>query len=747
MTQPLTNAEKLSKLPWSIGSNALVSAFVQLTFLGSVFILFLNTLGLDKTQIGFLLSLVPYTGLIALFIAPLIARYGYKRTFVHFSILRVIFAALLLLTPVVISILGAEITLLFITVVVILFSLTRSVVVTAYYPWAQEYIPTSIQGKYSATNNLFTTLSGFLAVTLAGFVLDLTTGLSGYLILIVIGVICGSLAIWAVLYVPGGAPVPVERGVMSAFRDTMSALRDKGLLFFLGGVGLITLATVPLTSFVPLFLQEQVGLSSGNVVLVQTGVLLGGLVSTYLWGWTSDRYGSRPIMLSGICLLASLPIFFMLMPRTSPVSLYVALGVAFLQGIADMGWVIGSTRLLFVSIVPPEKKSEYTALYFACIGVFGGTSQLIAGQVVQLSSGVSGSFYFFTFDSYTPLFLLSIIFAALSLITLRGVRSDTQVTVEEFAGMFLQGNPLSAMTSLVGYHFARDESRVVAMTERLGETRSPFTVDELLEVLADPRFNVRFEAIISIARTRPHPRLTHALIDVFNGTELALSNMAAWALGRVGDEMAIEALRNGLNSKYHSIQANSARALGRLGDTEITALLLERLDHEPDKGLQMAYASALGNLKAREATAQILHLLDAMQNEGARRELSLTLARLVGNEGGFIQLYRDARADFATATAQAATTLKRKFGKALDNGNNVISTLSACADTLARDKITEGASHLVYVIENLPTHHYEHHSLLILHDCATHLQTHGAARTEYMLLTLHTLDAGWHTKE
>ena len=45
-----------------------------------------------------------------------------------------------------------------------------------------------------------------------------------------------------------------------------------------------------------------------------------------------------------------------------------------------------------------------------------------------------------------------------------------------------------------------------AMTERLGVARSPLTVDELLLALHDPRFPVRFEAIVSIARRRPDPR-------------------------------------------------------------------------------------------------------------------------------------------------------------------------------------------------------------------------------------------------
>lgn len=738
----ITNAEKLNKLSWSLATNGLTNAFLQLTFLGSVFILFLNTLGLSKTQIGFLLSLLPYTGLIALFIAPVITRFGYKRTFGLFNAIRVLVAACLLLLPWLVSTFDAEVTLLYITVIVILFSVTRSIVITAYYPWAQEYVPRSIQGKYAAVNNLFTTLAGFLAVTLAGFVLDLFVGLTGFIILIGIGLGLGVISIWTILFIPGGAPIKTARSVSAAFLDTIAALRDKGLLFFLIGLGLITLAIIPLTSFVPLFMQEIVGLSSGNVVLIQTGMLLGGLASTYLWGWTADRYGSRPIMLSGIVLYALLPIFWMLMPRNSQLSLYVALVISFFHGIADMGWIIGSTRLLYVSIVPPEQKSEYTALYYACVGLFGGTSQLLAGQIVQHSAGVSGQFFIFKFDAYTGLFVLSMILALCSLFIMRSVRADTKVTVEEFAGMFLRGNPFMAMTSLVGYHFARDESTLVAITERLGETRSPLMVDELLEVLADPRFNVRIEAIISIARTRQDPRLTQALIDVFNGTELALSNMAAWALGRVGDQAAIEPLRVGLDSKYHSVQVSSTRALGKLNDIAIIPMLRERLHHEQDKGLRMAYASALGNLKAIDAAPELLDLLYVTQNEGARRELALSLARLVGDEGHFIQLLRQAQGEPGTATSLAVSAFMKKIRSDRPD-DSLLDLLKTCADNLARDDFTQGVAHLRQAFGLLPESKYDGHTDLILQTCAQHLAEFEASRMEYILLALHTLTIGW----
>ena len=109
----------------------------------------------------------------------------------------------------------------------------------------------------------------------------------------------------------------------------------------------------------------------------------------------------------------------------------------------------------------------------------------------------------------------------------------------QFAGIFLRGNPFLAMSSMIRYYLARDERAAVQVTERLGRARSPLTVDELLEALEDPRYNVRFEAVISIARMPPDPRLRVALEEVLDGSELALSAVAAWALGRLGDPQAL----------------------------------------------------------------------------------------------------------------------------------------------------------------------------------------------------------------
>jgi hypothetical protein len=117
-----TTVDKLRGLPWSIASNAAQSVYLQLTFFGSVFVLFLNSLGLDNVQIGFLLSLLPFTGILSLALAPAIARVGYKRTWLTFFGLRTFVTAFLLFTPFVVARFGEEAAMGFLTAVVLVYA-------------------------------------------------------------------------------------------------------------------------------------------------------------------------------------------------------------------------------------------------------------------------------------------------------------------------------------------------------------------------------------------------------------------------------------------------------------------------------------------------------------------------------------------------------------------------------------------------------------------------------------------------
>jgi HEAT repeat protein/Na+/melibiose symporter-like transporter len=733
-----TTVEKLRGLPWSIAGDTANTIFAQLVFFGSVFVLFLDELGLNKTQIGTLLSLIPFCGLLALVIAPTTARFGFKRTFVTFFGIRKVITVFLLLTPWVASTWGPGPAMVFVAAITAGFALTKAVADTAAFPWVQEYIPDSVRGKYYATSNLFTTIAAFLTVTSAGFVIARVEGLAGFMLLIAIGVIVGFVSVFSYSRVPGGA---AQQRANADLRKLFTALGDANFVRYMVGISLIVVGFVPLLSFLPLFMREEVGLSESQTVFLTNGNLLGGLLAGYLWGWASDRYGSKPVMMSGLLIRLLLPLLWFLMPRHSEWSLYVALSIAVLQGFADVGWSIGSARLLFVSVVPAAQSMEYMALYYAWAGLITGLSQALGGSILDLAAGVQGQIGPFVIDPYLVLQSGALILGVLALWLFGKVRADNRVSTGQFAGLFFHGNPLRAIESIVRYQRARGERAAVFTTERLGQAHNRLAVDELLDALRDPRFNVRYEAIIAASRMPPDPRLTAALIGVLQGKSPALSVIAAWALGRAEDPTAIDALRAGMNSPYRSIQSHCARSLATLGDQGIIPLLLKRLPAEPDYGLKVAYASALGKLGTTRGLDLVLELLVDADDESTRLELALAVARMIGQEDGFIRLTRAVRTQPGTAIAQVLTPLRRKVGKLTAEDPQRLAHFDNCVDALAREDLAGGVAHLHELLISLPLERMQQSAAAILRVCTDGLERWGFDRVEYPLLALLTLAA------
>lgn len=730
-----TTTEKLRALPWSYAANGANSIYAQLTFFGPVFVLFLDELSISNTEIGFLLSLVPFMGLIALFIVPYVARFGYKRTFITFWGARKGFAALLLLVPWVSIQFGTQAALLLVTIIVGGFSLCRAIAETGYYPWQQEFVPDSVRGKYAATNTIISNLVSIGAVAVATFVLGLTTDMNRFLLLFVVGTAAGLIGVLMYTRIPGGAPSPADNK-QGSYHDLLQAAKDKNLQIYLAGIFLFTFGTGPLYSFLPLFMSQQVQLSDGGILSLQISVLIGGLISSQLLGWSADRYGSKPVMLSGVIMTLILPFGWLAMPRGTESSLIIANILAFFQGVAGIAWGVGSGKLLFVKVVPTAQKAEYMAVYYAAIGLIGGFSQIMGGSLLDGFKGVSGQFMFIVLDEYAILIILSIILTALSLPLFQYVKSDSDVSISEFAGFFIHGNPLYALETMVRFYRAKDEKAVVRLTARLGHTKSPLTVDEMLDALNDPRFNVRFEAIISIARMNPAQPLTDALIALVHGTELSLSVMAAWALGRIGDVQALPALREGLDSEYKSIRAHCARALGTLGDREIIPILHERLKVEEDKGLQIAYAATLASLQAHDTIETIFKVMEQTQNDKARMEITLSLARIVEDEHHFVTLLRQIRTDSGTAIAQELTRCRNRFDKHPETNGNEHLPFETAIREFASGDLSAGVNSLLLILEALPMPYQDEVTQKLLDGCIQGLRQWGLERMENVILSL-----------
>ena len=732
-----TTLEKMQGLKWAILFTGGNSAYVQLTFFGSLFVLFLDTLGFSKTEIGGLLALLPLTGLMALFIGPQMARFGYKRAFLTFFGARTLVSALLLLTPLLITWVTGRGVLYFIVIILLFFSVFRAIGLIGWMPWNTEFVPASVRGKYTGLNNISSNAAAFITVTIASLALGESPTISDFNLMFAIGIGFAVISLAFISRVPGGAPIASSGQTVANLRQILAVFNDRNMTMYLIGRNLVGLAIGPMVSFVPLFMAEKVGLNSGEIVFLQTGTLLGGMLFSYIWGWASDRYGSKPVMLWGTLLTATLPVFWFLMPKFSVFSLSFALGIALFKGIADTSWNIGAATTLYVNIVPIKKRASYMGLHYAMISIFSAISQLFSGYLLDATENINIAFWGIQIDSYFILFVLTVVLLLIAVVFLWRIQVRENVGVGQFATMFMRGNPLLAMSSMIGFHRARDEKRVIQQTERLGKAQSPLNVEELLSALADPRFNVRYEAVISIARHGQNEKLTQGLLDVLQGKDPALASLAAWALGRVADPAAIPALRAMLVTPYRSVKGYCIRALGSMNDQESRERFVQEFDQEEDTGLQLAYASALSKLSALESLPRMLEVLAEKNDMTLRNQFTMALAILLGDDNTVIELLRKYPDDPGTTISQGILVFgNTAYVETLGIKEGVLKI----ANLFARQNLQEGTRSLLLLIEdhfdNLPV---EPSHQKIVRASLGKLSSGQEFRQEYLILLIFIL--------
>jgi HEAT repeat protein len=735
----LTNLEKIRRLPWQYGGNAANVIFWFTAAYGSVFTLFLNEVGFDKARIGFLISLLPFCGPLALVAAPFAQRFGFKRTFLTFYTLRKFCAALLLLTPLIMGYFGRDVTFLWVAAAVLAFAICRATAETALYPWSQEMIPDSFRGKFSAISNIISMFVSMLTIGIAGLAIRRWESLNTFVVLMSCGIVAGLISAWCFSFVPGGAPQQ-HRGSRAHYRGMWLSLFDTNYRKFMIGLGMISFATTSLAAFAPLYFKEKIGLPAGMVVWMDIGNFTGSLISCYLWGWAADRYGSKPVMLLGGCLWSFFPILCFVMPRGMPISPMFAAGAMFLLGVANLAWAIGLNRYLFVSAVPPDKKTQYLAVFYAGAGLANGLGPLICGFLLKQFDWISSKVFIFHIDSYTVLFFVSggLIFAGA--LVLSYVRSDGAMPMKKFVSMFLQGNPLMAANSVWRYYRAANEESRVLLTERMGYSNNPLSTNELIEALHDPSFNVRYEAIIAIAHMRPSPELVDALLLVLGGNEPDLSSHAAWALGKLGDKSALIGLREMLNSDQPLLRARCARALATLGDNASIPEIISHFKRENNPGLKIAYAQALGKLRCDIAIQEMLEFFDSLEDEVLRSEMALALARIVGEESRYISLWRQLRSDFNTGSAQALLDLRKEMLLVPRLPAKLANIADNASSLLAGGDIDQAVAILHKLIAFMPPDKASSAQRTILSFCDSGLGRQ-LVQKQLILLTLHTLDA------
>jgi HEAT repeat protein/sugar phosphate permease len=665
-----TSAQKIHALPWALTAQTSRSIYVNLTMAGPVFLLFLNHLGFGKSQIGIVLSIIPFLGVLSLFLSSIESRFGYKRSYLAMSGLGVLVMSSFIAIPWVLSHYGTGAALAFIITVITAFAFFRSAAICGLTPWMQEFIPDSVRGKFAAISNITGVLASSATVAFAGAYLGAKASLSQFVTLFIVAFVIGLIGVLFYSFVPGGrAVLKTEKQVDKT--TVLEMLKDRDFTRFLIGAAFVTLGWIPVApgGFLALYLNDVIRVDPAQITLCASIIMGVGIFTSFFWGWAADRYGSKPIMLICLGIMWFFPLALCLLPPSSEDAFYIIVAVGIVIGLTMPGWGISSSRYLFVNLIPSEHRGQYTAMQLTFEGLFCGITPLLTGVMLSYSEGISAVFGWIEIGQYTPILVASFVMLATAMVILNGLPSDSNVSIAQFAGMFVAGRPLTAMYGMYSFSRGGNEQKRMLAINRLGRARSPLATNELLESLKDPSLNVRIQTMISIASGRPNRKLVDALIDILRQQELGTSLAAAWALSVIGDPRAIPPIRETLKSKYPLLRARAAIALARLGDLDSIPMLLEQFNK--DEQVRTGYGDALGFLKVPEAIVPIINYMAEVEHEVTRQSLAYSVASIIGDENMFLLVLRHIRKNLAETREEVHYRLRKRLPKITEDPKKV----------------------------------------------------------------------------
>ncbi len=735
-----TKAQKIHSLPWVLGAHTGNAIYTNLVLAGPVFMLFLAKLDLDEVRISVILSIIPFLSVLSLIFGPLGAKFGYKRSFICLWAIRKFVLISLVATPFVLANYGIDTVFVFIISILALFALCNTAAVSWLEPWMHEFIPDTVRSKFSAISNITGVLASTVTLIAAGFYIGHKSEVSEFVILFVIAFIIGLISVFFYVFVPGGAPKKKSQKqtkikILSIFRNRIF------IRFLVGGAFLIAGWTaVNPGGFLILFLNEKMRFDPEQITFIVSAIMGVGLISSYIWGWASDRYGSKPIMLICLAFHGAFPLLLCLVQRNTKYSFYIVLGISALIGLGLPGWGISFSRYLYVNLIPSENRSQYLSFNLAFTGLIGGISPLIVGLILSVTGRLNISIGWFRIGHYTPLLIWSTLMIGIGFVILSKLPNDASVSTAKFVGMFTHGHPFLAMQAIYQYSRGGANERRLLTIKRLTDAHSPLAVDELLETLRDPSVCVRVQAISSIASTQPEPRLIDALKEILRSEKLETSSSAAWTLGLMKDRSAIPLLREKLDSNYPILRAAAAISLAQLDDMDSAVVLLEKF--HKDKVVRVAYGEALGILRYREAIVPMIEAMSEIEDDIKRQSLGYSVAMIVGNENVYLLLLRRMLKDIDEAKDEVQYLFQRLILKITDNPEKV---RQLYVEGLAYDKAGEfgrAAQLFREAAAFIPEHRLKPGAWLVHDHALTHYASGGTGFRDFGLLATYAILAG-----
>ncbi|MFW6281776.1 MAG: MFS transporter [bacterium] len=431
------------------------------TLVGGAFLNgFALALGANNFIIGILASLPLLANLIQVIGSYIINKFGdSKKLCIIFLFVHRLFWVFIILLPLVLfntSLLDFRIWIfiLLLGTASIFASLTNITWLT----WMADLIPPNLRGRFFAKRNMIAQMAGMIFAVLAGNFIDIwkfnfpdsTTQSYGFAILFAIGTLFGLICIY-LLKKMNTLEIKITN-TSNFFSQLKLPLLDFNFRFFIIFSIVWGFSVGIAGPFFSVYMIETLSIPFSIISLFGVAAGLSSIFGMRLLGKLTDVFGPKPLYM--ICGLGAsiLPFLWIF---AYPENYVIIWFINIISGFCWAGIGIAASSMI-MNLAPSEHNSVYFAVFAAITGLSGALAPIFGGYLGVLFQDITISLGIISISNLRILFLISCISRFSSLLLLKPIIIEDNVTVREIFNRYkywsttVPHNMYFSITSYIG---------------------------------------------------------------------------------------------------------------------------------------------------------------------------------------------------------------------------------------------------------------------------------------------------------
>lgn len=349
---------------------------------GSILVLFARHIGMPPAWVGFLISFMPLSMMLAVFTVPIVARFGSKRVMFSAWLVRNLLACSVFLMPWAILKWGPRAGWYGLMAVTLAFCLIRAMGAPGWWPWLHEMVPSSQSGRFFSAQTGITQSVNVGVVLGQGLILSEDPTLDRFLIIYAIGITAGLVSLMRMLRLPGGGRIEQPMGFLSGMASYRTALADRGFVRYLitGGLGLSCVSW--LQASLVLYMRDALLVPPRRIMIIMAGASFAVLLTVHYWGKFAEHSGSGRAMFKTLLAYACAALACLGLvpgaawtPYALPFAVALATTFAGAFGVSANGGALNQFK--------DKDRLAYANLWILTTSVSMGLTPIAAGQVIE----------------------------------------------------------------------------------------------------------------------------------------------------------------------------------------------------------------------------------------------------------------------------------------------------------------------------------------------------------------------------